>query len=77
MRLADYIEKADALKRKVKSAMIYPAVVLTVAVGATLFMLLFIIPTFAKMFTDFGGGAAAADADRAGGVELPPRTGGG
>ena len=55
MRLAQYIEKADALKRKVQGAMIYPAVVLTVAMGATAFMLLFIIPTFAKMFSDFGG----------------------
>src|SRR5437762_2758183 len=55
MRLATYIEKADALKRKVQSAMVYPAVVLTVALGATAFMLIFIIPTFARMFTDFGG----------------------
>jgi len=55
MRLATYIEKADALKRKIQSAMVYPVVVLTVALGATAFMLIFIIPTFAKMFTDFGG----------------------
>ena len=55
MRLATYIEKADALKRKVQSAMVYPTVVLTVALGATSFMLIFIIPTFAKMFSDFGG----------------------
>jgi type IV pilus assembly protein PilC len=55
MRLATYIEKADALKRKVQSAMVYPMVVLTVALGATSFMLIFIIPTFAKMFSDFGG----------------------
>ena len=55
MRLATYIEKADALKRKVQSAMVYPAVVLTVALGATAFMLIFIIPTFARMFSDFGG----------------------
>jgi type IV pilus assembly protein PilC len=55
MRLATYIEKADALKRKVQGAMIYPAVVLSVALGATAFMLIFIIPTFAKMFMDFGG----------------------
>ena len=55
IRLAQYIEKADALKRKIQGAMIYPAVVLTVALGATAFMLIFIIPTFAKMFTDFGG----------------------
>lgn len=55
MRLATYIEKADALKRKVQSALVYPGVVLTVAMGATAFMLVFIIPTFAKMFSDFGG----------------------
>ncbi|MFN8177228.1 MAG: type II secretion system F family protein [bacterium] len=54
LRLADYIEKIETLKRKVKSALMYPAVVLFVAVSATLFMLMFIIPTFAKMFSDFG-----------------------
>ncbi len=54
-RLAVYLEKADALIRKIKSAMTYPAVVFFVAIGATTFMLLFIIPTFAKMFMDFGG----------------------
>ncbi|MBZ0269020.1 type II secretion system F family protein [bacterium] len=54
MRLADYIEKIEALKRKVKSALMYPAVVMLVAMGATLFMLMFIIPTFARMFSDFG-----------------------
>ncbi len=54
-RLAVYLEKADALMRKVKGAMAYPAVVFFVAMGATMFMLMFIIPTFAKMFTDFGG----------------------
>jgi type IV pilus assembly protein PilC len=55
MRLATFIEKLEALKRKIKSAMVYPSVVLSVAVLATCFMLLFIIPTFAKMFTQFGG----------------------
>ncbi len=55
LSLAQYIEKANALKRKIQGAMIYPAVVLTVAMGATAFMLIFIIPTFARMFTDFGG----------------------
>jgi type IV pilus assembly protein PilC len=54
-RLAVYLEKAEALRRKVKGALTYPAIVLFVAAGATTFMLLFIIPTFAKMFTDFGG----------------------
>ncbi len=54
-RLAVYLEKADALRRKVKGALTYPAIVFTVAMGATIFMLMFIIPTFANMFTDFGG----------------------
>lgn len=54
-RLAVYLEKADALQRKVKSAMTYPTIVFVVAGGATIFMLLFVIPVFAKMFSDFGG----------------------
>src|SRR5215471_15366145 len=54
-RLAVYLEKADALARKVKGAMVYPATVLTVAVGVVVLMLVKVIPTFAKMFEDFGG----------------------
>jgi type IV pilus assembly protein PilC len=53
-RLATFIEKAEALKRKIQGAMVYPAVVMTVAIMATCFMLIFIIPTFARMFTGFG-----------------------
>ncbi len=54
-RLAVFLEKADALQRKVKGAMTYPIIVLTVAGGACIFMLMFVIPVFAKMFSDFGG----------------------
>ncbi|RKZ15449.1 type II secretion system F family protein [bacterium] len=54
-RLAVYLEKADALQRKIKSAMTYPTIVATVAIGSSIFMLMFVIPVFAKMFTDFGG----------------------
>jgi len=54
-RLAAYIEKSMALKKKVKSAMVYPSVVIVVAVGVVVLMLLFVIPTFEKMFKDFGG----------------------
>ncbi len=54
-RLAVFLEKADALQRKVKGAMMYPAIVLTVAVIACVFMLMGVIPVFAKMFEDFGG----------------------
>ncbi len=53
-RLAGYIEKAASLKSKVKGAMIYPAVVVTVAVVVITIILLFVIPTFEKMFADFG-----------------------
>ncbi len=54
-RLSVFLEKLDALKRKVKTAMMYPSVVLSVAGLATVFLLLFVIPTFAKMFSDYGG----------------------
>lgn len=53
-RLATFIEKAEALRRKIKAALMYPAVVMMVAVMATSFMLIFIIPTFARMFAGFG-----------------------
>jgi len=54
-RLAVYLEKADALARKVKGAMVYPATVLVVAILVVVLMLVKIIPTFEKMFADFGG----------------------
>jgi type IV pilus assembly protein PilC len=53
-RLAVYLEKADALRRKVKGAMIYPAVIACVAIGATVFLLIKVIPVFANMFKDLG-----------------------
>jgi type IV pilus assembly protein PilC len=49
-RIAVYLDKANALKRKVRGAMIYPGVVMTVAIGASVFMLLKVIPVFAEMF---------------------------
>jgi type IV pilus assembly protein PilC len=54
VRLATYREKADALTRKVKGAMIYPAVIVVVAVGVTAAMLTYIVPIFAKMFSSLG-----------------------
>jgi type IV pilus assembly protein PilC len=53
-RLANYIEKAAALKRKVKSAMVYPASIIGVAFLVIVFMLTFVIPTFAAMFKEMG-----------------------
>lgn len=54
-RLADYIEKSLALKKKVKSAMVYPGAIVSVAVTVVGFLMVFVIPTFASMFS--GGGA--------------------
>src|SRR5437763_159010 len=58
-RLAAYIEKAEKLKGKVKSAMVYPSIVLIVAIGVCTVLLLFVTPTFEKMFKDFGGALPA------------------
>jgi type IV pilus assembly protein PilC len=54
-RLSAYLEKADQLKRKVKSAMVYPATVMVVAIGVLTLLLVKVIPVFEKMFSDFGG----------------------
>ena len=54
-RLAAYIEKAMKLKKKVKGAMVYPATIMAIAVIVVGVILVFVIPTFAKMFADFGG----------------------
>jgi len=58
-RLGAYIEKNEKLKRRVKGAMVYPSIVLTVAVGVTLVLLMVVTPTFEKMFKDFGGAMPA------------------
>ena len=50
LRLATFLEKNDKLIRKVKSAMIYPAVIFTVAFGAVAVLLIFVIPVFRSMF---------------------------
>ncbi len=54
-RLAAYIEKSMKLKSRIKGAMVYPGVIVTVAVGVVTILLVFVIPIFAKMFSDFGG----------------------
>lgn len=53
-RLSAYLESAEALRAKVKGALVYPAVVSSIAAGVTLFLLMFVIPTFAKIFSGFG-----------------------
>lgn len=54
-RLAAYIEKAMKLKKKVKGAMVYPAVVTSIAVLVIAVIMIFVVPTFAKMFAQLGG----------------------
>src|SRR5829696_4253768 len=54
MRLATFMEKNDALVRKVKGAMIYPGVITSVAGIAIVVLLLFVIPVFEKMFASVG-----------------------
>ncbi len=54
-RLAVYLEKADALARKVRGALVYPVSVLVVAILVVALMLVKVIPVFEKMFADFGG----------------------
>ncbi len=53
-RLAIYMEKAEKLKKKVKSAMIYPIAIIVVAIGVVMVLLLFVIPVFEKMFKEMG-----------------------
>src|SRR5436305_12952420 len=50
VRHAEFLEKNDAIVRKVKGAMIYPGVILSVAVIAISVLLIFVIPTFQNMF---------------------------
>jgi type IV pilus assembly protein PilC len=54
LRLATFLEKNDALVRKVKGAMIYPAVIMSVAAIAVVVLLIFVIPVFAGMFASAG-----------------------
>jgi type IV pilus assembly protein PilC len=53
-RLADFMEKAQKLKKKVIGAMIYPVVVITIAVAIVSMIMIFVIPKFKDIFKDFG-----------------------
>lgn len=58
-RLSGYMEKAASLKRKVKGAMVYPAITIAVAVIVVAIILVFVIPVFQEMFADFGSALPA------------------
>lgn len=53
-RLAQYLEKADKLKRQIKGAMMYPLIVMIVSMGVVALLLLKVVPTFEEMFAEFG-----------------------
>ncbi|HYV15439.1 MAG TPA: type II secretion system F family protein [Conexibacter sp.] len=55
LRVSDQLEKDDALRRQVKSAMIYPAVIFSFAAIVLVALITFLVPVFAKVFADFGG----------------------
>ena len=60
-RVADQLEKEDSLRRQVRSAMVYPSVVVTVAIGVMIALVVFIVPVFAgvlKQFATTPGGAS-------------------
>ena len=54
-RLAEYQEKAHKLKNKIVAAMVYPVIVMFIAVAILTFLMLFIVPKFKDMFADMGG----------------------
>ena len=62
IRVADQLEAQHKLRRQVKSAMVYPAVVTSIAICVCVAMLVFIIPVFAGVFKQFNGDDAVADA---------------
>lgn len=58
-RLAQYIEKAEKLKRQIKGAMSYPVIVIVVASAVVTLLLLKVVPTFEEMFAEFGSALPA------------------
>jgi type IV pilus assembly protein PilC len=57
-RVADFMEKSERLKSKVKGAMVYPAVVMTAAFFIVMGLMIFIVPTFSEVLSDMSDGKA-------------------
>ncbi len=53
-RLATYLEKMDSIQRKIKGALVYPSIVIGVAVMVLAVVIIFVVPVFAEMFKDMG-----------------------
>jgi type IV pilus assembly protein PilC len=60
VRIANQLEKEDALRRQVKSAMVYPAVVVSVAVVVMIVLVVYIVPVFASVLSQFATDASGA-----------------
>jgi type IV pilus assembly protein PilC len=60
LRLSDFMEKAQRIRRRILSASIYPAVVLSVAVGILLLIMMFVVPKFEKVFENLPGASLPA-----------------
>jgi type IV pilus assembly protein PilC len=58
-RLSIYLEKRQKLIRQVRGALVYPSIVVVIAIGVMTALLTFVIPAFEGMFKDFGGGKAS------------------
>jgi len=58
-RLATYLEKAEALKQKIKGAMMYPITISVIAIAIVILLMVKVIPTFKIVFEGFGGGLPA------------------
>src|SRR5213596_1249084 len=54
-RLATYLENTARLRKKVKSAMMYPTAVTVIAIGITIFLLVKVVPVFSEIYIGFGG----------------------
>src|SRR5271157_2770527 len=55
MRVADQLQKDAGLRRQIKSAMVYPVLVIVFAVGVMMALVAFLVPVFANVFKEFGG----------------------
>jgi type IV pilus assembly protein PilC len=58
-RLASFLESASRLKKKVKSAMTYPVIVIFIAIAITTFLIVRVVPVFGEIFADFGANLPA------------------
>ncbi|HEO70677.1 MAG TPA: type II secretion system F family protein, partial [Candidatus Hydrogenedentes bacterium] len=58
-RLAVFMERRQALKRRVRSALVYPIAVVVIATGIVMFLLIRVVPVFAEIFQEFGKGLPA------------------